>query len=65
MSKHIPLSRKIGIGIVLIIPGFVFAGLIWSLAHSWFGVLIWEIIMAIIYSLILKGKLFLKESTSH
>ncbi|MBW1923101.1 MAG: hypothetical protein JRF59_02305 [Deltaproteobacteria bacterium] len=40
------LPRKIGVGIVMIIPGFVTGGLVYSLLHSWFGVLVMEIIVA-------------------
>ncbi|MFN3534618.1 MAG: hypothetical protein ACK4WB_04430 [Desulfatiglandales bacterium] len=65
MGHHIPLTRKIGIGIVFIVPSFVFAGLLWHFVSSWLAVLGLEIVMAIIYSLVLKGKLFLRSQEAH
>jgi len=50
------LSRKIGIGIVMIVPAFVTGGLLWSLIPSWIAVAIWEIIMVFVYAGIVKGK---------
>ncbi|HDM09434.1 MAG: hypothetical protein JRI39_05420 [Deltaproteobacteria bacterium] len=50
------LSRKLGIGIVMIIPAFVTGGLVWSIIPSWIAVVIWEIIMVLIYAGIIKGK---------
>lgn len=41
------LPRKLGILIVMIIPGFVIGGALWNLTHSWIAVLIWEILLAI------------------
>ena len=32
------LWRKIGIGIVSMIPAFVLSGLIWDMSHSWLSV---------------------------
>ncbi len=43
------IARKIGIGIVMIIPGFVFGAAIWVWFGSWIAVLILEIIIAIVY----------------
>ena len=51
------LWRKIGTGIVMIVPGFVFGGLLWSFTHSWPAVLGVEIVMVIILWAILTGKL--------
>jgi hypothetical protein len=51
------LTRKIGIGIVMIIPTFVSSGLVWSWVHSWFCVLGNVIIMAVIYYMIISKKL--------
>jgi len=65
MGHHIPLTRKIGIGIVFMVPAFVFAGLLWHFVPSWLAVLGLEIVMVILYSLVLKGKLFLRQSPSH
>ncbi len=50
------MSRKIGIGIVMIIPAFVTGGLLWSIIPSWIAVAIWEIIMVLIYTRIIGRK---------
>ncbi len=50
------MTRKIGIGIVMIIPGFVFGGLLWEFIESWIAVLILEIIMAAVYYSIITGR---------
>ena len=56
------LPRKIGIAVVMIIPAFVLAGIVWALLGSfsavlgWLAVLCVLIIMAIIYSLIITGR---------
>ena len=51
------LSRKIGIGIVMIIPTFVGAGAVWGVFGSWIGVIIWIILMGYTYKRILSGML--------
>lgn len=51
------LFRKIGIGIVMIVPTFVFGGLIFHLLHSWLAVLVWMIIMVFASRAIMTGKL--------
>ena len=58
------LSRKIGIGIVMIIPAFVTGGLLWSIIPSWIAVVIWEIIMVLIYGGIVKGKFTLQRKSA-
>ena len=55
-EEKMDLSRKLGIGIVMIIPAFVTGGLVWSIIPSWIAVVIWEIIMVLIYGGIIKGK---------
>jgi len=50
------LARKIGIGIVMIIPTFVGCGALWALLHSWLAVLVWFIIMVVLGGRILSGK---------
>ena len=59
------LSRKIGIGIVMMIPTFVFSGLLWDLSHSWIAVIILIAAMIYLYKEIITGKiksLFTKKS---
>lgn len=50
------IFRKIGIGIVMIVPGFVFGAMVWGFFESWLAVLGLEIIMIIIYAMIISGK---------
>ena len=47
--------RKLGIGIVMIVPAFVLGGVIWSWFGSWISVLIFEIIIALFYSSLISG----------
>lgn len=41
------LPRKIGIGIVTIVPAFVIGGALWSLVKSWIAILILEILVVV------------------
>jgi len=56
------LPRKFGIGVTMIIPGFVLGGLVWELLGSlsavlgWLAVLGVEIVMVIILVRIITGK---------
>ena len=50
------ITRKLSIGIVMIIPGFVFGGLVWEWLESWVAVIGLEIAMVVIYALIISGK---------
>jgi ABC-type transport system involved in cytochrome c biogenesis permease subunit len=50
------LPRKLGILIIMIIPGFVIGGALWNLTHSWIAVLVWEILLAIGYGYFLAGR---------
>ena len=49
------IPRKIGIGIVMIVPGFVFGGMVWALLGSWFAVIVFEILMVLLYSSFISG----------
>ena len=40
------IARKIGVGIVMIVPTFVGSGALWHIFHSWVAVIIWVILMA-------------------
>ncbi len=51
------LPRKIGIGIVMMIPTFVLSGLSWDICHSWIVVLAVITAMAYIYKKIITGKI--------
>ena len=50
------IYRKLGIAVVMIIPTFVFSGLVWSWTHNWFAVFGMIILMAILYSVMILGK---------
>ena len=45
-SPKMDVFRKIGIGIVLIVPAFVGAGAVWGILHNWGAVFLWVVIMA-------------------
>ena len=47
--------RKIGIGVVMIIPAFVFGCAVWALIESWTVVLVLEILMVLLYTSIISG----------
>lgn len=47
--------RKLGIGIVMIVPSFVFGAAVWALLESWFAVFISQVLMALLYSSIAIG----------
>lgn len=61
------MARKIGVGVTMIVPGFVLGGLAWHLMGSftpifgWLAVLGVEIVMVIIYALIITGKFILGD----
>ncbi len=59
------LPRKIGIGIVMMIPTFVLSGLFWDICHSWIVVFLVIASMAFLYKEIITGKIksfFKKQS---
>jgi hypothetical protein len=47
------IPRKIGIGITMIIPAFVGAGVLWEIYPSWILVFVWIYIMVGIYEYII------------
>jgi hypothetical protein len=58
------LARKLGIGIVMIVPTFVIAGLLWDLfGKSWVAVFLWVVIMGALYGAIVTGKLSRSKKT--
>jgi len=50
------ITRKIGIGITMIVPGFVFGALLWTIIESWLAILGLEIVMILVYAAIIKRK---------
>ncbi len=59
------LFRKIGVGIVMIVPGFVLGGLLWSFTHSWIAILGLEIVLVIVLWAILTGKFGNQSREAH
>ena len=51
------LWRKIGIGIVSIIPAFVLSGLVWDWFGSWIAVFIMIVLVGIFSGSVITGKL--------
>ena len=51
------LFRKIGIGIVSMIPAFVLGGLVWAWFGSWLAVLGMVVLVAVFSGSIISGKL--------
>ena len=51
------LPRKIGLGIVMIVPTFVGAGALYAIFPSLIPPVIWVVVMAFAYRAILAGKL--------
>ncbi len=52
------IARKIGIGIVMIVPTFVGAGALWSIVHSYVLTAIWVVVMAGLCGGVITGRLF-------
>jgi hypothetical protein len=46
-------DRMIGIAIVLAVPFFVLAGIIWDLFASWWAILVFGIVAGVFYAVIL------------
>ncbi|RJR41767.1 MAG: hypothetical protein C4576_17400 [Desulfobacteraceae bacterium] len=57
------IFRRIGIGIVMIVPTFVIAGALWSLFHSWIPIVIWVLVVAAFVAGLISGK-FPRSSSS-
>ena len=57
--------RKIGIGIVMIVPTFVGAGAIYDGSSAdWAGVIVWVAAMAVFYGSLISGKLSLGRKSA-
>jgi hypothetical protein len=50
-------ARRIGIGIVMIVPTFVGAGAVWAIFSHWLPVALWVIIMALLSGAVTSGRL--------
>lgn len=51
------IPRKIGIGILMIVPTFVISGALWDIMNSYIPIAIWVVIMAFIYRQVITGRL--------
>jgi hypothetical protein len=54
-------ARKLGIGVVLVVPTFVGSGAVWEIFNNWWVVLVWVVIMAFLYGGFFSGKLSLSK----
>ena len=50
------ISRRIGIGIVMLIPFFVISGVLWAIFHSYIPVALWFIVMVGIAGAVISGR---------
>jgi hypothetical protein len=50
------LPRKLGVGMVMLVPAFVLGGLLWALIESWIAILILEIFIALGFGYVISGK---------
>jgi len=58
------VPRKIGIGILMIVPTFVGAGALWDIfSGSWLAVIVWIILMALFSGAIVTEKFSSKAGT--
>ena len=51
------LVRKFAIAVVMIVPAFVFGGLVWSFLQSWLAVLVTVAAVIAVYIMIISGTL--------
>ena len=51
------IARRIGVGVVMIVPTFVGGGAVWAMIHSWIAVFIWILIMAALTGYVVGVKL--------
>ena len=59
------IPRKIGIGILMIVPAFVGAGALWDIFHgSWLAVIVWIILMALLSGALIAEKFSSKAGTA-
>jgi hypothetical protein len=50
------LPRKLGIGIVMLVPTFVGCGALYAIFHSLIPAIIWIPVMGVVYAAIITGK---------
>ncbi|MCG6877966.1 MAG: hypothetical protein LJE96_02230 [Deltaproteobacteria bacterium] len=59
------LWRKIGIGIVSMIPAFVLGGLAWNMSHSWLSVIAVIVMVGLFSGSVIAGKFSSSEPSAH
>jgi len=59
------LWRKIGIGIVSMIPAFVLGGLAWNMSHSWLSVIAVIVLVGLFSGSVIAGKFSSSEPSAH
>ena len=50
-------ARKLGIGIVMIIPTCVGGGAVWDIFGNWLAVVLWLVLMALLSGAIISGRM--------
>jgi hypothetical protein len=59
------IPRKIGIGILMIIPAYVGAGALWDIfSGNWLAVIVWIILMALFSGALIAEKFSSKADTA-
>ena len=59
------IPRKIGMGILMIVPTFVGAGAIWDIFDgSWLAIIVWIILMCLFSGALITGRFSSKESAA-
>ena len=50
-------ARKLGIGIVMIIPTFVGGGAVWDIFSDWLAIVLWLVLMVLLSGAIISGRM--------
>ena len=51
------IPRKIGVGIVMLVPTFVGSGALWHLFHSFIPISLWVVLMGFVTTWVVTGKI--------
>ena len=59
------IPRKIGIGILMIVPIFVGAGAVWDIfGGNWLAIIVWIILTGLFSGALIKGRFSSKENAT-
>ena len=58
------LIRKIAIAVVMMIPAFIFSGLVWQVVESWLLVFMTLAAVIVLYVMIISGRIVKKRQTA-